>query len=170
MSCYSVKSDDEEECFSTSDVEIMEPEIKSMTKLTGQKRKDVKNRKTLKKKPKKNISYQEKVTQLIQNEKIAKDVMNSITIRQSGGVVTIKSVADEKCTDYWTLAHYKTKNIEHIDVKDRWKHAECSLKLAITDQSKDQNVLGELNEIVQTLFDRFMKDPKKKIIQNVFSK
>ncbi|XP_025190995.1 uncharacterized protein LOC112591405 [Melanaphis sacchari] len=152
MSCYSVKSDDKEECFSTSDVEIMEPVIKSMTKLTGQKRKDVKNRKTLKKKPKKNISYQEKVTQLIQNEKIAKDVMNSITIRQSGGVVTIKSVADEKCTDYWTLAHYKTKNIEHIDAKDRthlcdfkWKHAECSLKLAITDQSKDQNVLRELH-------------------------
>ncbi|XP_025191750.1 uncharacterized protein LOC112592001, partial [Melanaphis sacchari] len=74
---------------------------------------------------------------------------------------TIKSVADEKYTDYWTLAHYKTKNIEHIDAKDRWKHAECSLKLAITDQSKDQNVLGELNEIVQTPFDRFMKDPKK---------
>jgi hypothetical protein len=45
----------------------------------------------------------------------------------------------------------------------RWKHAECSMKLSITDHAKDQAISSELNELVQTLFDRFMKDSKKKI-------
>jgi len=37
------------------------------------------------------------------------------------------------------------------------------MKLSITDQAKDQAISSELNELVQTLFDRFMKDSKKKI-------
>ncbi|XP_060844085.1 uncharacterized protein LOC132924039 [Rhopalosiphum padi] len=100
---------------------------------------------------------------MMKDQKIALEITNSTSIRQDDGILIVKAPADEKSTDYWTLSHYKTKNIEHVDSKDRWKHAECSMKLAITDQAKDQAISSELNELVQTLFDRFMKDSKKKI-------
>ncbi|XP_060841846.1 uncharacterized protein LOC132931228 [Rhopalosiphum padi] len=161
MSVNSFRSDDEES-FAVSDVDMIEAQDrKTGTKPGGQKR--VCEKKNNGKKSKKNVSYRDKIGKMMKDHKIALEVRNSMSIRQDDGILIVKAPADEKSTDYWTLSHYKTKNIEHVDSKDRWKHAECSMKLSITDQAKDQAISSELNELVQTLFDRFMKDSKKKI-------
>lgn len=52
----------------------------------------------------------------------------------------------------------------------RWKEAECSIKVTITDQGKDQQLKNDLSEMVQTIFTRFMSDPKKKIIKSKLPK
>ncbi|KAF0693146.1 Uncharacterized protein FWK35_00025315 [Aphis craccivora] len=46
-----------------------------------------------------------------------------------------------------------------------WKKAELSLKVTITDQAKDQELKNNLSEVVQTIFTRFMSDPKRKIFK-----
>ncbi|XP_028044426.1 uncharacterized protein LOC113560058 [Rhopalosiphum maidis] len=111
----------------------------------------------------KNVSYREKIGKMMKDQKIRLEITNSMNIRQEDGILIVKATADEKSTDYWTLSHYKTKNIEHVDSKDRWKHVECSMKLEITDEVNDQTISSEPNEFVQTLFDRILKDSKKKI-------
>ncbi len=52
----------------------------------------------------------------------------------------------------------------------RWEKAECSLKVTITDQAKDQELKNNLSEVVQTIFTRFMSDPKRKIVRSKLSK
>ena len=55
----------------------------------------------------------------MKDQKIGLEITNSMSIRQDDGIFIVKVPADEKSTDYWTLSHYKTKNIEHVDSKDR---------------------------------------------------
>ncbi|KAF0705110.1 Uncharacterized protein FWK35_00032347, partial [Aphis craccivora] len=40
--------------------------------------------------------------------------------------------------------------------------AECSLKVTITDQAKDQELKNNLSEVAQTIFTCIMSDPKRK--------
>jgi hypothetical protein len=56
---------------------------------------------------------------MMKDQKIALEITNSMSIRQDDGVLIVKAPADEKSSDYWTLSHYKTKNINQVDSKDR---------------------------------------------------
>uniref|UniRef100_A0A2S2N9I7 Uncharacterized protein n=1 Tax=Schizaphis graminum TaxID=13262 RepID=A0A2S2N9I7_SCHGA len=139
------RSDDEK----SSILDTVEADKKSIKKSTSQKWKDIKKMKTPIKKYKKNVSYREKIYQVFKDKRIRNDITNSISVRRSSGrITTTQFDADEKSTDYWTLTHYKTKNIKHIESNDRWKHTKCSVKLAITDRLMDQKISKLLNEVV----------------------
>ncbi|KAF0746121.1 Uncharacterized protein FWK35_00014640, partial [Aphis craccivora] len=97
-----------------------------------------------------NISYLDNIESLLKNEKIETDIINTITVKQNDNLINVKSPTDEKCSE--------------------WKEAECSLKVTITDQAKDQELKNNLSEVVQTIFTRVMSDPKRKIVRSKLSK
>lgn len=117
------------------------------------------------KKTKKYASYQEKIKELFKDQKISLNITNTMRFRQGNEMFTLKSDVDvEECTDYWTIEHYKTKNIENIDSEDRWKHAECTVRIAITDQAEDdQEISDKLNTLMTSMYDSFMRNPTKTV-------
>ncbi|KAF0744221.1 Uncharacterized protein FWK35_00019533, partial [Aphis craccivora] len=51
--------------------------------------------------------------------------------------------------------HKIEKKFSNQNFLYRWKEAECSLKITITDQAKYQELKNNLSEVVQTIFTRF---------------
>ncbi|KAE9523343.1 hypothetical protein AGLY_016291 [Aphis glycines] len=149
----------------------MNNEVKSVKKQNTRSKikKQVKSNKN-KTMARKNISYLDNIESLLKNEKIETDIINTITVKQGDNLINVKSPTDEKSSEYWTISHYKLENIKNVDIKNRWKKAECSLKVTITDQAKDQELKNNLSEVVQTIFTRFMSDPKRKIVRSKSSK
>ncbi|KAL5236620.1 hypothetical protein ACI65C_004030 [Semiaphis heraclei] len=141
-------------------------EVKPGTsKKQNKTKKDAKLKKNMSKtKVKKNISYLDRIGPLIKDVKVDNQIINSMMVKQSDEIVNIKLPSDnEVCSDYWTINHYKIKNIQNLISSDRWKEAECSVKVSITDLPKDQGLANDLSNIIQTIFTRFMSDPDKKI-------
>ncbi|CAI6376819.1 unnamed protein product [Macrosiphum euphorbiae] len=134
------------------------------TKKQNKTKRDVKLKKNMcKTKVKKNISYLDRIALLIKDVKVDNELINSMMVKQSDEIVNIKLPFDnEVCSDYWTINHYKIKNIQNLIATDRWKEAECSVKVSITDLAKDQGLANDLSNIIQTIFTRFMSDPNKK--------
>ncbi|CAI6377176.1 unnamed protein product [Macrosiphum euphorbiae] len=158
----SLNSTDEETMIlsdNDSNNESMDNEVKIVKKPSKQS-----------KNKKENISYLDNIESLLKNEKIETDIINTITVKQGDNLINVKSPTDDKISEYWTMSHYKVKNIKNVDSKNRWKEAECSLKVTITDEEKDQELKNNLSEVVQTIFTRFMSDPKRKIIRSKLSK
>ncbi|CAI6356392.1 unnamed protein product [Macrosiphum euphorbiae] len=158
----SLNSTDEETMIlsdNDSNNESMDNEVKPVKKPSKQS-----------KNKKENISYLDNIESLLKNEKIETDIINTITVKQGDNLINVKSPTDDKISEYWTMSHYKVKNIKNVDSKNRWKEAECSLKVTITDEEKDQELKNNLSEVVQTIFTRFMSDPKRKIIRSKLSK
>ncbi|CAI6374758.1 unnamed protein product [Macrosiphum euphorbiae] len=158
----SLNSTDEETMIlsdNDSNNESMDNEVKPVKKPSKQS-----------KNKKENISYLDNIESLLKNEKIETDIINTITVKQGDNLINVKSPTDDKMSEYWTMSHYKVKNIKNVDSKNRWKEAECSLKVTITDEEKDQELKNNLSEVVQTIFTRFMSDPKRKIIRSKLSK
>jgi len=54
-------------------------------------------------------------------EEFDEEIVNSATFRQGDGLATIKSTfnPEDKPTDYWTITHYKCKNIRNVPSKER---------------------------------------------------
>ncbi|KAE9521486.1 hypothetical protein AGLY_018120 [Aphis glycines] len=129
----------------------MNNEVKSVKKQNTRSKikKQVKSNKN-KTMARKNISYLDNIESLLKNEKIETDIINTITVKQGDNLINVKSPTDEKSSE--------------------WKKAECSLKVTITDQAKDQELKNNLSEVVQTIFTRFMSDPKRKICCNCFKR
>ncbi|CAI6371691.1 unnamed protein product [Macrosiphum euphorbiae] len=170
----SLNSTDEETMIlsdNDSNNESMDNEVKPVKKPSKQS-KNKKEVKSNKKKTtiRKNISYLDNIESLLKNEKIETDIINTITVKQGDNLINVKSPTNDKISEYWTMSHYKVKNIKNVDSKNRWKEAECSLKVTITDEEKDQELKNNLSEVVQTIFTRFMSDPKRKIIRSKLSK
>ncbi|CAI6348260.1 unnamed protein product [Macrosiphum euphorbiae] len=158
----SLNSTDEETMIlsdNDSNNESMDNEVKPVKKPSKQS-----------KNKKENISYLDNIESLLKNEKIETDIINTITVKQGDNLINVKSPTNDKISEYWTISHYKVKNIKNVDSKNRWKEAECSLKVTITDEEKDQELKNNLSEVVQTIFTRFMSDPKRKIIRSKLSK
>ncbi|CAI6371690.1 unnamed protein product [Macrosiphum euphorbiae] len=158
----SLNSTDEETMIlsdNDSNNESMDNEVKPVKKPSKQS-----------KNKKENISYLDNIESLLKNEKIETDIINTITVKQGDNLINVKSPTNDKISEYWTMSHYKVKNIKNVDSKNRWKEAECSLKVTITDEEKDQELKNNLSEVVQTIFTRFMSDPKRKIIRSKLSK
>ncbi|XP_050064716.1 uncharacterized protein LOC126553614 [Aphis gossypii] len=178
MSFVSSVNSSNEESMNDSDNDYnnmsMNDEVKSFKSVKKQdiRNKNIKQVKSNKNKTmaKKNISYLDNIEKLLQNEKIETDIINTITVKQDDDLINVKSPTDERSSEYWTISHYKIKNIKNVDSKNRWKHAECSLKVTITDQTKDQELKNNLTEVVQKIFTRFMTDPKRKITRSKLSK
>jgi len=70
---------------------------------------------------------------------------------------------------YYIIYHITVRLKKNFIFFYRWKKAECSLKVMITDQAKDQELKNNLSEVVQTIFTRFMSDPKRKIVRSKLS-
>lgn len=52
--------------------------------------------------------------------KVNNELINSIMVKQSDEIVNIKLPFDnEVCSDYWTINHYKIKNIQNLIATDR---------------------------------------------------
>lgn len=120
--------------------EMMKNEVKptKKQKLCKQNKRDVKSNKTMTKRVCKikhlkyklklnffifclfqNISYLNNIECLLKNEKIETDIKNSITVKQPDCLINVKSPTDDKCTEYWTISHFKIKNIKNVEPKDR---------------------------------------------------
>ncbi|KAF0718855.1 Uncharacterized protein FWK35_00027465, partial [Aphis craccivora] len=69
--------------------------------------------------------------------------------------------------DYWSIAHYKCAKIANVAPQDRWKHAECLLKISLTGQHPDDLTTGkEMVTLIQSVFDRMMRHPNKKLLRH----
>lgn len=66
-----------------------------------------------------NTSYLDNIESLLKNEKIETDIVNTITVRQGDNLINIKSPTDDKSSEYWTISHYKVKNIKNVDSRNR---------------------------------------------------
>ncbi|XP_050065226.1 uncharacterized protein LOC126554179 [Aphis gossypii] len=101
----------------------MNDEVKSFKSVKKQdiRNKNIKQVKSNKNKTmaKKNISYLDNIEKLLQNEKIETDIINTITVKQDDDLINVKSPTDERSSEYWTISHYKIKNIKNVDSKNR---------------------------------------------------
>ncbi|XP_025420905.1 uncharacterized protein LOC112691008 [Sipha flava] len=71
------------------------------------------------------------------------------------------------CQEYWVVQHFKTKKIANVPPQERWKHAECIIKMTLSDQkSNDININNQLQKTIEIILDWFMADPKKKMTTN----
>ncbi|XP_060874022.1 uncharacterized protein LOC132947809 [Metopolophium dirhodum] len=113
-------------------------------------------------------SYREILEEKLRAEDYDEEIFNTITFRQGDGLATIKSLfnPEEIGTDYWTITHYKCKNIKNVPQKERWRHSEATVKITTSDKSKDQAVNNSLNETMQVIFDVILKDPERRTIRN----
>ncbi|XP_050066013.1 uncharacterized protein LOC126555091 [Aphis gossypii] len=81
--------------------------------------------------------------------------------------LTVKTPVDNTAVDYWTIAHYKCAKIDKVALQDRWKHAECSLKISLTGQHPDDlTTAKKMVTLIQSVFDKMMRHPAKKLIRH----
>jgi len=59
------------------------------------------------------------IESLLKNEKIETDITNTMTVKQADGLINVKCPTDDKSGDYWTISHYKVKNIKNVESKNR---------------------------------------------------
>ncbi|XP_025406341.1 uncharacterized protein LOC112680457, partial [Sipha flava] len=96
------------------------------------------------------ITYKDKLNAVITSGKFEDtNLTDSISIKEDGNTYTFKSPTLPG-EDYWVIQHYKTKNIANIALQDRWKQAECSIKLITSNirGSKDVNINKKMHAIV----------------------
>eukprot|EP00102_Acyrthosiphon_pisum_P027021 XP_016664231.1 PREDICTED: uncharacterized protein LOC100574377 [Acyrthosiphon pisum] len=149
----------------------MKPSTSKQTKTAykrgAEKAIDKKNNKK-NKQAKTSSSYREILEEKLRAEDYDEEIFNTITFRQGDGLATIKSLfnPEEIGTDYWTITHYKCKNIKNVPQKERWRHSEATVKITTSDKSKDQAVNNSLNETMQVIFDVILKDPERRTIRS----
>ncbi|XP_050065369.1 uncharacterized protein LOC126554332 [Aphis gossypii] len=165
MSCYSFKSDDEESVVFSEDNIATTSQKKGTSKRLAVKP----EKKPVSKKTKKStaICYTDKILDLITDPTIPTDAENTLNIKKDDCSLTVKTPVDNTAPDYWTIAHYKCAKIANVALQDRWKHAECSLKISLTGQHPDDlTTAKEMVTLIQSVFDKMMRHPAKKLLRH----
>ncbi|KAE9525807.1 hypothetical protein AGLY_014033 [Aphis glycines] len=166
MSYYSFKSDDEESVVVSEDNIVTTLQKKGTSKRLAVKP----DKKPVSKKTKKSTSiscYTDKILDLITDPTIPTDAENTLNIKKDECSLTVKTPVENTAVDYWTIAHYKCAKIANVALQDRWKHAECLLKISLTGQHPDDlNTAKEMVTLIQSVFDRMMKHPNKKLLRH----
>ncbi|KAL4083515.1 hypothetical protein QTP88_028831 [Uroleucon formosanum] len=142
--------------------ESMNDEVKPVKKQStrSKNKKQVKSNKN-KTMTRKNISYLDNIESMLKNEKFETDIINTITIKQGDSLINFKSPTNFiKVPTTGPSVTVKLKILRMLIVRT----------VTITDQGKDQQLKNDLSEIVQTIFTRFMSDPKKNILRSKLSK
>ncbi|XP_025407505.1 uncharacterized protein LOC112681467 [Sipha flava] len=128
---------------------------------------DLNQFKTKKIKSGKVVSYKEKLNSIVKSKKynnLTTEFSDSIIIREAEKNYTIKCPSPAG-QDYWVVQHFKTEKIANLPSQERWKHAECIIKMNLSDQkSNDININNQLQKTIEIILDRFMADPKKKMM------
>ncbi|XP_050056238.1 uncharacterized protein LOC126549881 [Aphis gossypii] len=113
------------------------------------------------------ICYTDKILDLITDPTIPTDAENTLNIKKDDCSLTVKTPVDNTAVDYWTIAHYKCAKIDKVALQDRWKHAECSLKISLTGQHPDDlTTAKEMVTLIQSVFDKMMRHPAKKLLRH----
>ncbi|KAE9523022.1 hypothetical protein AGLY_016653 [Aphis glycines] len=163
MSCYSFKSDDEESVVVSEDYIATTSQKKGTSKRLAVKP----EKKPVSKKTKKStaIYYTDKILDLITDPTIPTDAENTLNIKKDS--LTVKTPVENTAVDYWTIAHYECAKIANVALQDRWKHAECSLKISLTGQHPDDlTTAKEMVTLIQSVFDKMMRHPDKKLLRH----
>ncbi|XP_050066566.1 uncharacterized protein LOC126555720 [Aphis gossypii] len=116
---------------------------------------------------KKKVHRKDKILDLITDLTIPTDEENTLNIKKDDCSLTVKTPVDNTAVDYWTIAHYKCAKIDNVALQDRWKHAECSLKISLTGQHPDDlTTAKEMVTLIQSVFDKMMRHPAKKLLRH----
>ncbi|KAF0691452.1 Uncharacterized protein FWK35_00035519 [Aphis craccivora] len=89
------------------------------------------------------ICYTDKILDLIAGPIIPTVTENTLNIKKDEDSLTVKTPVENTAIDYWTIAHYKCAKTANVAPQDRWKHAECLLKISLTGQHPDDLTTGK---------------------------